>query len=285
MLDCHSHLSHVYDDGWRDEEIFVTVKAYPNPSRGYRETSCVAGLRMRDRAWIRLHPIPFRYLPDESKFRKYDIIRVEVKRSSDPRAESHKVRYDDIRCVRHIGTTAGWAERNDLLLDQRAGSLEELRKYSPSGPSLGLIKVTDIAKLEIIPQDGGWSAKEFSKLRQFGLFDSQIEQLERPPFQFKYSFRCESPSCKGHRMQIMDWETIQTYRKWRAQYGHDWEHHFRKQFEHNLPSKDFHLFVGTMMRRPSQWTIVGIYYPPNARPVLDSAIPVVQRSLWDGVPE
>jgi len=32
----------------KKKEVFVTVKTYPNPSKKYRETVCVAGIDLRN---------------------------------------------------------------------------------------------------------------------------------------------------------------------------------------------------------------------------------------------
>src|SRR5579883_405541 len=59
---------------WKREEILVTVKAYPNPSKKYIETVCVAGVT-KDRKWVRLYPIPYRYLEYEQQFPTYGRIK------------------------------------------------------------------------------------------------------------------------------------------------------------------------------------------------------------------
>ena len=41
------------------KNVLVTVKAYPNLSRKYGETVCVAGIDLDSKQWIRLYPIPF----------------------------------------------------------------------------------------------------------------------------------------------------------------------------------------------------------------------------------
>ena len=72
---------------WETKEILITVKAYPNPSKKYQETTCVAGVSGGE--WIRLYPINFRGLPPDKAFKKYELIKVKVKkRISDPRPES-----------------------------------------------------------------------------------------------------------------------------------------------------------------------------------------------------
>ena len=54
-------------------KVVVLVKAAPVLTRQLEETMCVAGVRIDkgDPRWIRLHPVPFRDLDDDSKFVKY----------------------------------------------------------------------------------------------------------------------------------------------------------------------------------------------------------------------
>ncbi len=114
------------DGGWRDEEILVTVRAYPEPSQKYRETSCVAGIT-RDGLPRRLHPIPYRMLSQANQFRKYDIVELRVKKSDDPRPESFRVDLDRPFPVRsHLDPTDGWRERDRWVDAFRAPSLEAI---------------------------------------------------------------------------------------------------------------------------------------------------------------
>ncbi len=248
---------------WHPEEVLVTVKAYPNPSKGYRETSCVAGIT-RNGSWIRLHPIPFRLLTDQTKFRKYDILRASVSKSSDTRPESHKIDCESIEIVGRVETKQQWRPRDEWVRPLVRPSLETLQQQEQYRETLGVIRVADLSQLVIERQDPGWSPKETAKLRQMRLFDRDIKPLERPPFKFFYKFRCDGPSCQGHRMQIFDWEVIQSYRSWRGKYGpYDWERMFRQKYEGDMSSKDLHFFVGTLRSHPQNWTIIGLYYPPR----------------------
>jgi len=61
-----------------------------------------------------------------------------------------------------------------------------------------------------------------------------------------------------------DWEMGQAYRRWRRDYGADWERVFRQRFEAEMIDKfDTHFFVGTVHQHPNNWIIVGLFYPPK----------------------
>jgi hypothetical protein len=71
--------------------VLITVKAYPQLSEKYKETVCVAGIRMDTRhpRHVRLFPVPFRDLERAKQFEKYDIVEVHAtEHVGDSRPES-----------------------------------------------------------------------------------------------------------------------------------------------------------------------------------------------------
>ena len=249
---------------WDEEDVLVTVKAYPNPSEKYRETSCVAGIRLRDQKWIRIHPVPFRLLPGDQRFRKFTIIKATVSRSNDPRVESHRYFLDkDIQHVRRIEPTkAGWRERNQILMPLRSSNAEELSASDPYEISLGLVRVRSIDQLILEPQQDGWTPAQQRKLMRLSRFPQSVPQLERPPYEVYYRWHCDNPDCRGHRMKVLDWEVLESVRRWAKEYDDDFEVKFREKYEDFMSNRDLHFFLGTMLRWPKNWTIVGLYYPP-----------------------
>lgn len=98
-------------------DVLVLVKAAPQPSSIYGETVCVAGLSApaeRPR-WLRLYPVPFRYLDGERQFRKYDLSQVVTRDSGgDKRPESCKITADSIKINNNLdswSSRAEWVER------------------------------------------------------------------------------------------------------------------------------------------------------------------------------
>ncbi|NPV08074.1 MAG: hypothetical protein HPY83_08945 [Anaerolineae bacterium] len=253
---------------WTEEKILVLVKTYPAPSHKYIETSCIAGITA-EHEWLRLYPVQFRML--DKRFRKYQWITARiVKDPSDPRPESHKIDQDSIRLGRQVGTRRDWAERWSLVRPLVEPSMEDLCSRAPQGKrSLGLVRVREFQGLEIQPEEcPDWTEEELAKLRReqlslFGSHQGQPPILEKMPYGFYYNFRCEGLGCSGHRMKVLDWEICESYRKWRREYGGDWEKHLRQKFEAELPRRDLHLYVGTLRRFMRSWVIVGLYYPPR----------------------
>lgn len=101
-----------------EAQVLVLVKAYPSISLDLGEVDCVARIRLdqETRGWVRLFPVPYRHLHEDSKFRKYEVIRLRVTRArDDSRPESLRPDCDSIRRERHIGTNKAWAERRRLV--------------------------------------------------------------------------------------------------------------------------------------------------------------------------
>jgi hypothetical protein len=252
--------------GWSTKRALITVRTYPVPARQTIEASCTGGVT-QDGHWIRLFPVPYRFLDEDKRFAKWQWIDVEAMRpSSDPRPESFKLKPDKIQIVGEVGTKDGWRTRRDLLKPLLRPSMCQIRRErdDKGSPTLGVFKPAEIKRLVIEPVAEQWSADELRILQQDTLFQkAPADTLEKIPFDFKYEFRCTESGCRGHEMTCTDWEMGQAYRRWRKDYGDDWERAFRQKFETDMIRKfDTHFFVGTVRSHPSTWIIVGLFYPP-----------------------
>ena len=99
------------------KQVLITVKAYPNPSRKYGETVCVAGVDISAHKWIRLYPIPYRDLDNDKKFAKYSLVEVKVRKATDDtRPESYKVDTDSIKILDQLDSKNNWGKRKPLIL-------------------------------------------------------------------------------------------------------------------------------------------------------------------------
>jgi len=262
---------HIPAEGeWFEEEILILAKTYPNPSKRYVETSCVAGLTRTGGTLVRLYPVPFRLLSSDQRFRKYQWVRSRIRKSTDdPRPESYRIDSDSL-CLtgEEVPTTKGWSLRKHLLAPHLAPSVEDLwecRKIA--GQSLGLVRVKALRRLEIAPVSDTWTPDQLAKLRtqQGRLWQESLPpQLEKVPFDFRYHFVCEGESCKGHSMKILDWEVYQLYRHCRSRSDTEWEQPFRHKLEEEFGGqKELWLLVGTVARHPTSWIIAGLIYPPR----------------------
>ena len=62
---------------WVAKRILITVRTYPVPARKGIEVSCTGGIT-DDGKWIRLFPVPYRFLEEDRRFTKYQWISVSV---------------------------------------------------------------------------------------------------------------------------------------------------------------------------------------------------------------
>ena len=217
-----------YQPNIESKRVLVTVKAYPQPSRAYRETVCVAGVTDEGK-WIRLFPVTFRTLDEGSQFKMYTWVRVNAwKTPSDPRPESFHIESGSIQIESTVGTSNNWAERWNVLRPLVRPSLEALKaEQKVDKTSLGLIKPREILELIIdTAEETKWSSSELEKLLRQDLFDLDQQKrplhlLEKIPFRFAYRFLCGDANCQGHNLSMISWEVMESYRKWFAEYGQD----------------------------------------------------------------
>lgn len=188
-------------------EVLITVKAAPNPSAKAGETVCVAGLglsRGRTEArWIRLYPINFRFLEQDQKFKKYDIIRVRATPATgDSRVESWQPDMSTMVVIDHLDP---WKRRRALLDPTTVDTMCELNRQNQqasAAPSLGLVPVRELIDLRITDH-AGWTPEEQAKIdayvNQMDLFDdSDKSPLQAPRLEGHYRWKCYDPQCKSH---------------------------------------------------------------------------------------
>ena len=248
------------------KRILITVRTYPTPARQGIEVSCTAGITEHGE-WIRLFPVPYRFLSEDKRFRKYQWIEASVTKASDHRRESYHVDVDSIEIVsERLPTTSKWKERRELLAPLLSDSLCSLqaRRDRDKFPTLGFFKPKTITGFDMLPIDPKWSESELGKLRQVPLFQKvPARELVKIPFDFRYRFTCDEPRCNGHNLTCTDWELGASYLNWRRDYGEmNWKEKFLEQFESNMIHRnDTHFYVGTVHGFPGSWIIVGLFYP------------------------
>jgi hypothetical protein len=249
------------------KKALIVVRTYPTPAKKGAEVSCTAAIT-EDGEWLRLFPVPWRSLPQDQRFRKYEWVQVKIEKASDPRPESYKLKQDGIKILSHLEPGRDWKNRKEIILPLRAHCLCCLVKQRNANhhPTLGIFRPKKIEKLVITPESGGWTEAQLNILRQGHLFDKAPQQeLEKIPFKFQYKFTCDEPSCTGHTIACTDWELGESWRKWKDKYGENWEAKFRQRYETEMIQKyDTHFYVGTMHGHPHVWIIVGLFYPPKS---------------------
>jgi hypothetical protein len=256
-------------NGWSTKRVLITVRTYPVPSHRGIEVSCTAGVTS-DGDWIRLFPIPYRFLSPDQRFAKYQWIDVSVTRPrGDLRSESYTLRIDSIQRGETVGTADNWRARKNLVFPLRRDSLCQIAaERQRGGPTLGIFRPAQIKRLVIRrAKPPSWTPQEEALLRQklLGFEITPRTPLEKIPLEFRYEFRCVETTCRGHKMMCTDWEMGESYRRWRDQYGDRWETKFRQRYEREMIYKnDTHFYVGNIYQHQDNWLIVGLFYPPKA---------------------
>jgi len=249
------------------KKALIVVRTYPTPAKKGVEVSCTGAITEKGE-WLRLFPVPWRFLPHDQRFRKYQWVEITVAKASDPRPESYKLKADSIRILSEpLSTAKGWQARKAVVFPLRAHCLccVQKKRDAEGYPTLGLFRPKVIEGLAINPESPTWTQGQLATLRQGHLFEKKPEkELEKIPFSFRYKFQCDEESCTGHTMICTDWEMGESLRKWKVEYGNQWESKFRQKYEKEMIEKhDTHFFVGTVHQHPATWIIVGLFYPPR----------------------
>lgn len=268
--------------------ILVLCKTYPSPSAKHAETSCVAGMT-ESGALIRLYPVPFRLIGDESQFKKWQWITARVvKARNDHRPESHVISVDTIVCdSRPLPTSDQWKARREWLdkIPICADFAEVEAQRQQYSRTLALLKPSRILGLEVTPaRNPNWTEEEISKLTQLqqqgDLFEpataSDVRLLRKLPFDFHYRYACDTVAGRvEYRHKLVDWEIGALFWKVKHAHGDQWAAPFRDKLERRLPQSDLMFLMGTIHRFPDQWLIISLIYPPKLPPLLP-----IQGSLF-----
>lgn len=262
-------------------KVLITVKTYPLPSSKYEELVCTAGL-LETGEWIRIYPVPFRSLPFEAQYKKYNWVELNLERNiSDFRPESYspKRRFDEpIKAIGSIGTENQWAERKRIILNEVHTSMGDLIDIAKSDQqkSLATLKPTEIIDFVVEEDEREWKKEWQSQFQQLSLFDSNKNEgksreiVRKVPYKYSYSF-LSSGDAKPRKLMIEDWEIGALYWNCLARAEGDEtaanELVRQKYFDEFVAKKDLYFFLGTTKQwhnvSPNPFIIIGVFYPPK----------------------
>lgn len=261
-------------------QVLITVKAAPEPSSKYGDTVCVAGIRIDGgRAeWIRLYPFPFRWMPERVRFKKYDIVELDVHRSTtDDRRESYRPDIQSIEVVNHLDK---WKHRHEIIGRVAPTSTCELHRAATTNTqaaSLGLVPVASVEKLDIVPF-AGWNdaqlrriaeAENLAPLELFGEGIDTPPELRAPRFTVRYRYHCSTLDCPSHGGRLLDWELGELQRRHLMDVPVD---DAKREIENRFlrmkfgPNRQTSFFVGNFgdkLKRGS-FSVLGVYSPTQA---------------------
>lgn len=166
--------------------VLITVKTYPLPSRSYTELVCTAGL-LNGEKWIRMYPIPFRFLQDEQKkYPKYSWVELNLTRKTDdfrPESYSPKLGVDEpIKVLQRIGTNNERAARRSYVLKETFTSMNELialAKDPSQRKSLATLKPSRIVDFVIEEDEREWKQEWQDQLKQFNMFELPTQRGQK----------------------------------------------------------------------------------------------------------
>lgn len=258
-------------------KVLITVKTYPSLSRKYGELVCTAGVR-EDGTWIRIYPIPFRELPYDTRFKKYQWIEVELERnhSHDYRPESHKVlNFEKIKPLEFLPTDHEWRARRPFVLRDVKRDMTALiadAKNPAKRTSLATFKPTKILDFICKPVTGEWDSGQLTQYRQTDLFRDYgdlTDIVEKIPWRFSIKFQDEAG--RVSHMMLEDWEATELYRKQikRGDSSALAAEKVRQKYLGFAQKNDVYFFLGTTLRHHlrsrNPFIIIGVFYPPHAK--------------------
>lgn len=253
--------------------IMVIVKTYPNPVYRVNEATCVAGI-IPERGFIRLFPIPWRHLPEERRFSKWQWITTIAKHHrNDSRPESFIPDINSISLGEKVDSEKGtWNERLKIIRPFIRPSLCSIvEDQKREGSSLGIFPPLEVLDFKWSNVEKAWTPKEIAKITQGGLFDDKdLPLLEKIPFDFRFSFRCQDcKTGKQHVAKIVDWELGQQFRKLRDQEASELAclKKLKDKWLGELcsPDKSTFFIVGNTFEHRSSFLVLGVIWPNKIR--------------------
>ena len=262
-------------------KVFITVKTYPQPSSSYGELVCTAGL-LNGEQWVRIYPIPFRFLQDNQQYPKYSWITLDLeRRTQDFRPESYRPRRgidESIQVGEKLGTQDAWAGRKEFVLKEVFTSMQELIKLARAEPeykSLATLKPAEIVDFEIEETDRDWKEKFIDQ--QGNIFETNAkgemqtsQYVRKLPYKYSYKIFSEGDD-RPRTMMIEDWEIGALF--WNCLRRTDGDEDAanalvrEKYFDTFLEKRDVYLFLGTTLqyhhKSRNPFVIVGVFYPPK----------------------
>ena len=232
------------------KKILILVKTYPVPSKKYDELVCTAGIT-EEGDWIRIYPVPFRKLPYEQQYKKYEWIEADISRNfSDFRPESYRITNpDNIKNLDFVPTSDNWKQRRSLLLNTKVfynkTELINASKKENGCMSLALFKPAEIIGFDYAPETEVWDIPENTQLELFG-DNKPFHRVKKLPYKFSYTFTDNEG--KKSKLMIEDWETGMLY--WNCLKKYDTKEQAckkvkEKYFDDFAKKKDLYFILGT----------------------------------------
>ena len=262
--------------------VLITVKASPEPSKTYGDTVCVAGVRLHEDgtgSWVRIYPVAFRHLDSAQQFHKFEVINVDLTRSTkDARPESHRPNWETLaRRQDRKGKFRTYPAKargpilekliGPTMCDLRDGVMADL-----NAQSLGLVEVRQLKPLRFVDH-GPWTDEQIADMKAvmsqpdlFGEVD-KTPILVPPRFKVHYDYFCKRPECGGHKPRILDIELSALQYKNRFKSDEELKELITRRFHTEMWNDRLrtYFFVGNFgdILKRKNFSVLGVYRPPR----------------------
>jgi hypothetical protein len=266
-----------------DARVLVTVKAYPKPSGRYEELVCTAGL-LDGSKWIRIYPVPYRFLAENQMYPKYSWVKVNLVRNSrDFRPESYRRRNgldEEFVVETTLGTEDAWAARKAHVFSEVFVSMNELIAMARGDEkkSLATPRPSQITGFKVQRSNREWKEEWTNQALQSSFLEYAASQepekrrlVQKVPYDYYYEFLSEGDK-SPRKLKIEDWEIGALYWHCLSQTQGDEvaanQLIRQKYFDTFRSYNDIYFFLGTTKRyhnvAPNPFIIVGVFYPPRS---------------------
>ncbi|MCC7439206.1 MAG: hypothetical protein IT211_11995 [Armatimonadetes bacterium] len=266
---------------YEEKRLLIWGKTYPEKSKKYLECVCTGAVD-EEGQFIRIYPIPFRYLNPEIQFHKYQWIRARVcKSTKDTRPESYEIDPASIKIEGEVLSTQNfWHSRQQWIFKNLnwqfrtyCNGLDNVQKNHRT--SIAVIKPREVLNVEIYRRPEADRDRYFDKeqrvnssLLQTDLWyefnklsdedQRAVKNLQYIQSRIRVHWLCHDPHCKKHLMQIIDWEVVELQRKRGDEIAR------QKVIDiTTLDKYDTHFFLGNLHQHPNRFMIVGLWYPKH----------------------
>ena len=190
-------------------------------------------------------------------------------KANEIRIESHKVDCDSIKIIDYLDTRKDkWEARKEIVLSTISPSFCQILEDVNQNKSLGVFRPCNINffwEKTLLKSE----SKRDSYYVQLSFFGRHKDAVEQIPFSFYYTFKCKNESsCPGHKLQIVDWEIMESYRDWRRRYRPEQVllEKIKERWLARMCSEknDVYFYVGNLRRFHNQFMVLGVFYPPKA---------------------
>jgi hypothetical protein len=244
--------------------VRVLVKAYPQPSKTYEETVCVAAISDDGKEMLRLYPVRFRNLPRDRQFDRFDLVELDTELPRDDyRPESRHVVEDSIRIIesgkalRDVTKVQLWrpfiVPSLKALHDENKASR---RSFGIVRPDPGTVRFFVRRLADVNETDKSMSQNLAQTL---SLLEAPLPRLPPPGFAFGYKFKSGG---RQHEHVIHDWEVQAAYNAYQRKYGDRAVAMMEQEYGDRIPERNLHFIMGTMKARPFVFIIIGLLRSP-----------------------